>query len=632
MLMDLRDKISGWIAYTIVGLITIPFVLWGVGEYFQGGQAAPLASVNGHEIDQAVFDQAYEQERQRIAQNFGGNVPPDVLAGMDIKRQVLNGLVMREVLSQYAQANGLRVSDAELAALLRSIPAFQENGVFSQARYEQVLRLQGQVPLSFEPLVRHDLVIGQLQNGISQSAFVTQADVDGYVRLRDQTRSVQVYLLPAATRLAAIKPDGAALQAYFDAHRADFRRPERVRLEMIELDVNRVAAMMQPTEDDIQQAYVAYVATQKQLEVRQARHILITVPEGTDAEVTRKTIENLQQRLQMGEDFAVLAEQFSQDTGSAKQGGKLGAVTRGMMVEPFEKALFALPTVGSVSDPVRSPFGWHLIKLDGIEPVTPKPLQEVRAQMEQDARMHLAENQFHDLADRLATSSYENPDSLAPTAEQLGLNVITSTWFDRSKGEGLAANAKVRQAAFSDEVLKQGRNSDLLDLGNQQAAVVRVIEHEDAADQPFDAVRAQVEQHVIEQTLATQMQADAEALRVALAQAGEPANVEQLGAKRSFSGDIKRQAREIDADVARAVFALKPPAAGAVETQALRLPSGDFAVVRLLAVKQGDPALLTAGERRSVFGELRQNQATSDGAVFEAYLRAKAEITQRQDI
>jgi peptidyl-prolyl cis-trans isomerase D len=301
-----------------------------------------------------------------------------------------------------------------------------------------------------------------------------------------------------------------------------------------------------------------------------------------------------------------------------------------MMVEPFEKALFALPTVGSVSDPVRSPFGWHLIKLDSIEPVAPKPLADVRAQMEQDARVSMAENQFHDLADRLATLAYEHPDSLTPTAEQLGLKVSTSDWVDRAQGEGLAANAKVRQAAFSDEVLKQGRNSELLDLGQQQVAVVRVIEHEDAADQPFDAVRAQVEQRVIEQELATRMKTDAEILRLALAQAGEPANT--LDAKQSFAGNIKRQAREVDADVARAAFAMKPPTEGTVEAQAVRLPSGDFAVVRLLSVKQGDPALLTAAERQSVFGELRQNQATSDGAVFDAYLRAKAKITQRQDI
>lgn len=627
MLMDLREKISGWIAYTIVGLITIPFVLWGVGEYFQGGQAQPLATINGQGITQSAFDQAYEQERQRIAQQFGGAVSPEMLEGMGVKRQVLNSLVMREVLSQYAQANGLRVSDAELAGLLRSIPAFQENGQFSQARYEQVLRLQGQVPQGFEPLVRLDLVVQQLQDGIAQSAFVTQTDVDSYVRLRDQTREVEVYLLPAAQRLAAIKPDEAALEAYFNEHQADFRRPERVRVERLELGIESLAKLMKPTEEDIRVAYEAYVEAQKQLEARQARHILIAVEAGADDSVARKTIENLRQRVDNGEDFSKLAEDFSQDPGSAKQGGKLGSVTRGMMVEPFEKALFALPKVGAVSEPVRSPFGWHLIALDSIEPVTPKPLDAVRAQMEQDARLSMAEAQFHDYADRLATLTYEHPDSLLLAAEQLGLSVTQSDWLERAQ---VGDQAKLIQAAFSDDVLKQGRNSELLDLGNQQVVVVRLLEHEDAADQAFASVRAEVEKRLIEQELNKTMQAEAETVRLALAQVGELA--QPAGAQRSFSGSIKRQSRDVEADIARAAFALQPPVAGGVSTQALRLPSGDYAVLRLLSVKPGDPSLVAADERQRLMQELRRNQAISDGAVFDAYLRGKAEITQRQDI
>ena len=627
MLMDLREKISGWIAYTIVGLITIPFVLWGIGESFQGGEAKPLASVNGQYITQQAFDQAYEQERQRIAQQVGGSVSLKMLEGMGLKRQVLDGLVMREVLNQYAQANGLRVSDAELAALLRSIPAFQENGQFSQARYEQVLRLQGQAPQSFEPLVRLDLVVQQLQNGVTQSAFVTPADVDSYVRLRDQVRDIEVYTLSAASRLAAIKPDTAALEAYYNAHKADFRRAERVRLEMLELSVDRLAALMKPGEEDMRLAYEAYVEAQKQLEARQARHILIAVESGADEAAARKTIEELYQRAERGEDFSKLAEEFSQDPGSSKQGGKLGSVTRGMMVEPFEKALFALPKVGAISAPVRSQFGWHLIALDSIDPVKPKPLDEVRAQIEQDARKAMAETQFHDYADRLATLSYEHPDSLLPAAEQLGLSVSTSDWLDRAQS---SVNAKLVQAGFSEDVLKQGRNSDVLDLGAQHVAVVRLLAHEDAADQAFADVRADVEKRLIEQELNKAMQAEAEAVRLALAAAGEAAP--PAGVVKGFAGSIKRQARDVEAEVANLAFAMSPPATSAVAVQSVRLPSGDYAVVRLLAVKPGDASLLTPEERRGLSEDLRRNQAMSDGAVFDAYLRSKAEITSRQDI
>lgn len=625
MLMDLREKITGWIAYTIVGLITIPFVLWGIGEYFQGGEAQPLASVNGQDITQRAFDQAYDQERQRMAQQFGGAVSPEMLESMGLKQQVLSALIMREVLSQYAQAQGMRVSDQELASLLRSIPAFQENGQFSQARYEQVLRMQGQTPLSFEPLVRLDLVVQQLQDGITRSAFVTSADVDAYVRLRDQVREVEVYLLAAADRRAAIKPDEAALQAYFNAHKAEFRRPEQVKLEMLELDVDALAKRMKPSEDDIQQAYKAYVEAQKQREVRVAAHILLPVDAGADEAAVRQAIEALRQRAEQGEAFAKLAEEYSKDPGSAKQGGNLGKVTRGMMVEPFEKALFAMAKPGDISAPVRTKFGWHLIKLEAIEPAPVLPLDQVRAQIEQDARKAMAEAQFHDVADRLATLTYEHPDSLLPASEQLGLPVVKSDWLVRGEA-GVAP--KLLQAAFSDEVLKQGRNSEPIDLGEQKVAVVRLLEYQEAADQPFDAVRADVEQRWMAQQLTEKLQAEAEQLKQAFAQAGA-VNVPS-GVQRSFAGSIKRQAREVEAAIAQAAFSMSPPAAGGVTLDALRLPSGDFAVVRLLGVQPGNPALLTADERRRVQDELQNYQAMTDNAAFEAFLRSKANVTERQ--
>ncbi|MEF3194094.1 MAG: peptidylprolyl isomerase, partial [Halothiobacillaceae bacterium] len=260
MLMDLRDRLSGWIAYAIVGLISIPFVLWGIGEYFRGGRDAPMATVNGQDISPRAFDQAYNQERQRLAQAFGGTLPPAMLDGLDLKRQVLDGLIMREVLRQWTHEHGLRVSDAELATTLRKVPAFQENGVFSQTRYEQVLGLQGENPLDFEHKVRQDLVLDQLQRGIALSAFDVQANVDAFLRLRRQTREVEVYTLPAAPRRAAIKPDEAQLQAYYKEHRQDFRRPEQVRLDYIALSVDELAASQTPSEEEIRHAYEDYLA------------------------------------------------------------------------------------------------------------------------------------------------------------------------------------------------------------------------------------------------------------------------------------------------------------------------------------------------------------------------------------
>jgi len=633
MLMNLRDRLSGWIAYAIVGLISIPFVLWGIGEYFRGGSDAPMATVNGQDISPRTFDQAYNQERQRLAQAFGGTVPPDMLEGLGLKRQVLDGLILREVLRQYAHEQGLRVSDAELAAVLRGVPAFQENGVFSQARYEQVLSLQGQTPLSFEHEVRQDLVLDQLQRGIALSAFDVRADVDAFLRLRGQTREVEVYIIPAAPRRAAIQPDEAQLEAYYKEHVQDFRRPERVRLDYISLSVDALAASMTPSEEDIRQAYEDYLAREARHERREARHILITPSQGGDMESARKQAEALRERLLKGEDFAALAKQYSQDPGSAERGGELGWVERGMMVDPFEKALFALKE-GEISAPVQTDFGWHLIKLERIEHAQPKPLDEVREAMIAEASQRLAEERFHDLADRLATLAYEQPDSLLPAAEALGLKVQTSDWVSRDKGEGIGAHPKVRAAAFTAEVLEQGRNSDLIDLGDNQVAVIRVKEHEAAADQPFEAVRAEVQRRVVEQELARRIEADTSTLRQALSVAG-PAEeaVRQLGAKRDFVGELKRLGvDEVEPAIRRTAFSVGRPAADAPRVGSVRLGNGDMAVVRVLSVKDGDPAALDEAERLAIQEELRQNVGMGELSAFIAHLKARAEITQRQDL
>ncbi|MEW6446028.1 MAG: SurA N-terminal domain-containing protein [Pseudomonadota bacterium] len=632
MLMNLRDRLSGWIAYTIVGLISIPFVLWGIGEYFQGGKDAPAATVNGQDISPRVFEQAYNQERQRMAQSFGGSLPPEMLEGMGIKRQVLDGLILREVLRQYAHNNGLRVSDAELAAMLRDIPAFQENGVFSQARYEQVLRMQGQNMTGFEADVRQDLVLEQIQRGIVLSAFDVQADADAFLRLREQSRTIEVYTLPAAPRRQAIKPEAAALEAYYADHKSDFRRPERVRLDMIELSVDTLAANMKPSEEDIRRAYEDFQAQTARNERREARHILLTPKDGGDMASVRQQADELRARLLKGESFEALAKEFSQDPGSAAQGGKLGLVERGMMVEPFEQALFALKS-GELSEPVQTDFGWHLIRLDRIEQAQIKPLEAVRDQMLKDAARRLAEERFHDLAEQLSTLTYEQPDSLKPAAEQLGLTVVATDWVSRERGEGVVGEPKVRAAAFSPEVLQQGRNSELVNLEGNHAVVVRVTEHEQAADQPLEVVRAEVERRVIEQELVRAMDADAAKLRAALLQPGDAqATLSALGSQRGFSGQIKRSGGEtVDPSIRRAAFSAGRPS-GAPLAESVRLANGDMAVVRVTAVQDGNPETLDANERQAVMDELRQAVGMNELAAFIAHLRAKAEISQRQDL
>jgi len=638
MLQFIRDRAQGWLAWVIVILIIIPFALWGINQYFGGGKEPPAAVVNGVEIGQQQLQQAWYQQRQRIQQMLGSAFRPEMFPESEGKRQVLQQLIEQELLVQQAAAAGLRVGDVQLAQVIHGIEAFQEDGRFSPARYEQLLAQQGMQPGFFEYRLRRDLIADQLRDAISATALVTTAEQQRQQQLTQQQREVGWLTFPVARYLDQAEVSDEALQAYYDQHATRFSEPERVRIAWLELDSQQLATAVAVSEESLQQRYEAQQINFRTPEQRQARHILLEVAADADSETeaaVRSAAEALLARLKQGEDFATLAAEASQDPGSAEQGGDLGWFGRGVMDPAFEETTFALQP-GELSEPVRSSFGYHLIELQGVRGGEVKPFAQVREQLATELRREQADQHFYELAEQLATLTYEHPEALLPAAEQLELKLQESDWLSREgTAAGITAEPKVIQAAFSEELRRSGYNSEVIELAPTHLVVLRPLEHREASRKPLAEVRDEVFAAVQRQIAERLAQEAAAAALTAIAAGGEASDFATPSDETAASESaitwqpprtISRESRDLDPALITAAFAMPRPAAGSPnQQQRLTLGGGDEALLLLFGVTDGaaldDEAAITAARQR-----LQQQRGE---AAFEALLssfRANADI------
>lgn len=637
MLMDLRERIQGWIAYAIIGLISVPFVLWGVGEYFSGGAKKPVAEVDGIPISQQAFEQAVSQQRQAIIQKLGGKVSAELLQSMNLDQQVLDKMINERVLHVFVNKAGFRAPDVVVADLIRSEPAFKTNGVFDVKKYEAFVAARGTTVAQFEASLKQDIVMQTLENAISKSTIVTAPELDLIIKLRDQKREIGMVRLDRARLASTVaEPTDAAIDAYYQAHKGDYVRPERVKLRYIELSPKTLSASIKVTDAEVKQAYADYVKKKKAQVTRTARHILIAVPKNADAatiEAAKKKALAARKAIVSGKiSFADEAKAISDDPGSKAKGGDLGEVAPGQMVKPFETAMDKLK-VGEISEPVRTQFGWHLIEVTHESHPDIKPLADVHDKMVAAAKERQVEKIYYDESEKLSNQSYEHPDSLIPSAEALGLKVQTSDWLNRDSGTGIAANEKVRKAAFSKEVLKQKLNSNLIELGPNHTVVVRVDQHQAATPLTLAEVKDQVAKTLKDQAIDKAL-SDAAAQIAQAIRSGTDPQAAATAASATWVPPVwlKRTARDapIPAEAIKAAFALPPAQANQLATKAMPLSDGNEALVIVKAIKEGDPSKISAQDKKELSAEIEQAQAQQTLGVLLKALRSEAKITINQ--
>jgi peptidyl-prolyl cis-trans isomerase D len=634
MLDFMRERAQSWFAWVVFIIVVVPFAMWGVSQYTGNSSDVNVAVVNGKKISDNQFRRAYEQQRNRLRAMMGKNFDPSLIDDKQLKNQVLENLIEREVLLQGAHDAGLRVSEVRVGSEIRSIPNLQSKGQFDADLYHRMLRSQGLSIGTFENMVKNDLVIQQLNRGISNSAFVTNPELNALLRIKLQQRDIGYVLVPMASHIGDAKVGDKAIEQYYKDNPDRFKVPEQVSVDYLDLSVDGLAKDVKVSEDELRERYKERAADFTTPEERRARHILIQVasdapPEKVDA--AKKKAEQILARIHKGESFAELAKKFSQDPGSAKQGGDLGFFGRGVMDKAFEKAAFALK-VGQVSEPVRSTFGFHIIKLEGIRGGETKPFEQVRAQLEKDLKRQKAEDKFYSEAETLSNVVFEHADNLNEAAQELHLPVQSTGLFSRDNGTGIAANPKVREAAFSDDVLLDGKNSEAIEITEDHVVALHLKEHKPAALRPLEEVREDIRRQLRIEAAKAKTKELGEAM-LAKIKGGEDvaAATASLKLKWNRLGFVAREYNKVNPQIIDAAFRLGFSDDAKPVYDGKALSSGDYAVYGLYAVKEGDPAGADEKTVKSLKSTLTQE---SGRVVFNDYvdaLKQKAEITRHPD-
>lgn len=354
MLHFIRERAQGWLAWFIVGLISIPFALWGINSYIGGPSEVAVATINDESITQAEFQQAMQQYRERMRSMLGEEFDPELFDGIEIKRSVLNGLIEQKLLLSSSHSLGQTISDTALSEIIQSTPAFQRDGRFDNEHYGLVLARVGLSPARYEAQLRNDMLNQELINNIQQTSVVTTANLDSVVMLEKQTRDIAYGVISAQEQSAKVTVADDDVKSYFDEHQDNYLAPERVVVDYIELSIDQLKNDVVIDDETLKQFYADNQDQFTGPVQRRVSHILI---EESDEALT--TITAVKQRLDNGEDFAELAKELSQDSGSAQQGGDLEFIQRGQMDTAFEEAAFALESIGDVSEPVETEFGYH---------------------------------------------------------------------------------------------------------------------------------------------------------------------------------------------------------------------------------------------------------------------------------
>jgi peptidyl-prolyl cis-trans isomerase D len=626
MLQTIRDRATGWIAYIIIGLLIIPFALWGINQYFSGSGNLEAAKVGDSSISLLEFQRAFQQQRQQLPQ-----LDPDLL-----KNVVIQQLVNERLLLLAADKLGLRIGDQQLSQAIQSAAAFQEEGIFNTERYKGLLKAQGYSEPAFEESLRRSLVMDQLQQGVVTSAIVTPAEVDKLTELLNQKRELQYVVLSLANYLAKTTVDEAAVETYYQENKEHLRDPEQVQVRYLELQLDEIAQAIPVSEDELQAAYQEQTAKYTQPEERSASHVLIPVDKGaSSAEVdkARARAKAVYDEITAAtKTFQQVLQEAQASTAKDIQGGELGIITKGMMEPEFESALFSLKKSGDISEPVQTSFGFHIIRLDGITPERVKSFAEVKDEVARELRLRQAEGRFYDAAEKLANLTHENPDSLEPAAKALALKVLESGWFTRQGGEGIAAYPKVVTAAFSEDVLTRGYNSEPIEVEPNRVVVLRVQAHKEATLRSLEEAREDIVKQLRDSKARELLKAEAEALLKRATQ-GEPlANLAvEFGAELKKTDLISRRDTTVDKVLLQQAFRLPKPETGRLSLGSAELNNGDHTVVAVNRLEPGKVADFQESERKVLARRLAEQIGSAEFQGWLAALRAQTQVVTYKD-
>lgn len=616
MLQDIRENAQGTIAKIIIGLLIVSLSIWGMDAIIGGFSGEPqVATVNGEDITEREFLRVVQMERQRRLSDM--DAPDPALLDDDrIRTDVLEALVREQIMTQDAAAQGLELSDADIDQLITQMPQFQVDGQFDSDRFVMVVRNMGMGVAEFRNAMRNQMVINQIRSGLTQSGVVAPAVVDNLLRIQYQTRDFRTVSLDADSVSSEVEVSDEEIEAFYQDNASQFTVPETVVAEYISLSLSELAETQQVSDEQVAELYQSR-APEMASEERRASHILIE--ESDDA---ADQLVEIQEKLSAGEDFAALAESYSDDTVSARDGGDLGFASRGMFDSAFEEALFGLE-VGEVSEPVETSFGTHIIKLVEVRQSEAPPLATMAEELRRELAEDAAGKRYAEMRSELADMAYSEGNLTGP-AEELGLEVREQAGITREGGEGPFQHPGLVRQLFSDDVLQDKFNTELIDVGNNESVVARVKSYQPLGQRELAEVRDQIRERLVQQKTRERL-AERGRDMIARLQNGESLEELDLGVDNWTTHEATdRNDGSLAPEVLRSAFSLERPAEGGV-TYGLSEGNDRAVIIALDGVTDGNVED-RAAEREQLQQFLASQQAQQEYLAYQQYLRDKADI------
>lgn len=624
MLQNMRRNIQGPTTKIVVWLIVISFSIFGIESILVGGGGGGVAEVNGEEITPQELQQAIETQKRRLITMMGENVDPAMLDDDLLKGDVLNQLIGRKLMMQYAEEMNLTVSKRELGSLIGSMEQFQIDGVFSPQLFTSVLSNAGFTPAYFKEMLRDDVTLSQLRSGLAGSDFATSLELALDAEVGAEQRDLRYLTIPLQKFKEGKTATEDEIEAYYAAHQDDFRTSESVELDYIELTPEQ---FQQPVEESaILEAYEQEIASAQYQTENRISHILFEERDGEDDSAREQRIAAAQAKLAAGVDFGEVAAEFSDDAGSAADGGNLGYTSGDTFPEAMEEAIAGLE-VNEVSGPVKTDAGLHLIRLDERREGSAPGLEELRPRLEQQLQLSRARTQLLLTVEELRDLVF-NAEDLSRPAEELNLVVARSEAITRDQAEGLFASPALLAAAFSEEVLDQGHNSDVIELGSDRFVVLRLHRHHEPRLRDLDDVREQIASIVVEQAAREQVAAEADRI---IAELTGGASLEQLATDAGYNSQVElgadRRNTAVPPGVLSRAFDMPVPAEGTALVDVVMTPTGDAQVIALLRVNPGQLGALPEPAKMSLERQASGEYANLVSIEFQRGLRERADIS-----
>ena len=624
MLQNIRDNSKGIISKILVSLIAFTFVIWGAEALFSFStdNSAP-AQVNGEEISLQELLQTSELQRRQVLAN-NPDIDPVTLDQQAIQAAALQQLVAQRVMLQYTQNNDLALSDAAVDQMIIQSTDFQINGVFDREIFESLLRNFGLTPTTYRQQLKRGNLISQVQQAVAGTAFTLEQNADLVARLDGQTRNIAVLTLPLAVEMLNVSIDPEEIDTYFVDNKQRFMTPEQLSIKFVTLSKSDFYDRVEVTDEDLQDAYLDAQNTASQKSEVEASHMLFLVDDAQTEEQALELANIAHKQLEQGQDFASAAQQYSQDDSTSADGGYIGLLAKGEFGEDFDAALFDLQ-LGTYSSPVVTEFGVQIIYAHAQSAAVQPSFDDQKQALSLSLKQSGAESLFVAASEDMADIAFSSRD-LLEVADALGLSVETSVLFGREGGEGIVSHDRVVSSAFSDDVLLQGNNSSVLEIASDKLVVIRVNQHNEAAQQPIEDVKVEIIKYLVAQKAAAALETKVDAY---VEQLKNGANMASVATAEELSwqqyDEVSRGSNLVSSLLTQSAFRIPRPESG-VRYGIAPSYSGDVSIIQLQSVTDANPEEQTPEQRVALISALTRLQGQADLKLLESSLNSQAVI------